>query len=227
MKKGGCGMLAKDLLYLFEMCLDAPYLSVEGGGSFCLIREGERLFVLFEKSNGLEDWENNLDFASQIHTDGEYVAPYSDMEDKWYCHGGFLRVWKSILPYIRGALLDLSFKEIITVGYSHGAALALLCHEYIWYNRRDLRGRIFSFAFGCPRVIHGKVPRERERWDSFYVIRNIDDLVTHLPPSILGFRHVGRLIEIGKRGKYSRVDAHRQENYLRELEILAQNEYIT
>ena len=220
-------MLASDLLYLFEMCLDAPYVSIEGGGSFWLVRDGERLFVLFEKSNGIEDWENNLDFASQIYSGGGAVAPYGDMKEKWHCHGGFLRVWKSILPYLEGVLLDLSFKEIITVGYSHGAALALLCHEYLWYNRHDLRGRMFSFAFGCPRVIRGSVPRERERWDAFYVVRNIDDLVTHLPPSILGFRHVGRFIEIGEKGKYSRIDAHRQENYVRELAALSQNSHIT
>ena len=49
------------------------------------------------------------------------------------------------------------------------------------------------------------------------VVRNIDDIVTHLPPKILGFTHVGKMLEIGKRGKYSSVDAHRPENIMREL----------
>ena len=220
-------MQADQLLYLFELCLDANYTNVENGGSFCLLPAGERLYVLFEKSNGLVDWENNFDFSAARHTEIDAVEPYREMDERWYCHGGFLRVWKSILPYIEGALLDLSFREIVCVGYSHGAALCLLCHEYLWYNRHDLRGSIFSFGFGCPRVIRGAVPGERERWSSFYVIRNLDDLVTHLPPSILGYRHVGKLIEIGKMGQFSRIDAHREENYLLSLRSLAQNDYIT
>ncbi len=224
-------MVAEELLWLFDLCLNAEYITVEEGGSFCLTAQGDRLFVLFEKSNGVVDWENNLDFSASPHTgsdaDIQAVAPYKNMGERWYCHGGFLRVWKSILPYIEGALLDLDFREVICVGYSHGAALSLLCHEYLWYNRHDLRGSVHSFGFGCPRVIYGSVPREKERWEGFYVIRNLDDLVTHLPPRILGYRHVGRLLEIGRRGRYSRLDAHRAENYILSLRELAQNGFIT
>jgi hypothetical protein len=127
-------------------------------------------------------------------------------------------VWKSILPYLEGYLLDLRYRHIICVGYSHGAAIALLCHEYIWYNRKDLIRGLEGYGFGCPRVIYGHAPREKERWNSFFVVRNLDDIVTHLPPAILGYRHVGKMINVGKWGKYSRIDAHKSENYLRELE---------
>ncbi len=198
-----------DLEKLFRACLDAKYFTVEDSGSFSLEPRSGTLFVFFEKSEGAEDWYNNLDFSAS--------AVAYNTESEWRCHSGFLRVWKSILPHIKGALLDLDFREIVTVGYSHGAALALLCHEYIWYNRPDLRGKIFTFAFGCPRVIYGRVDRERERWQGFYVIRNLDDIVTHLPPKIFGCRHMGKMLKIGKHGKYSRIDAHRAENYLREL----------
>ncbi len=201
------------LLSLFSSCLDAEYFTVDGGGSFSLQRDGERIFVFFEKSDGEKDWQNNLDFGAVEFKRREQVR----LGERWYCHGGFLRVWESILPYIEGALLDIGFREIVTVGYSHGAALALLCHEYIWHERPDIRGHIFGYGFGCPRVIYGRVPREHERWRDFYVIRNIDDIVTHMPPRLLGFRHVGSMIEIGKLGNYSRVDAHRAENYLKEL----------
>ncbi len=198
------------LLSLFKACLGADYYTVENAASFALEQEGERLYVFFEKSDGAEDWQNNLDFGAVEHArarEGE----------RWYCHGGFLRVFKSVLPYIKGALLDLNFREIIIVGYSHGAALALLCHEYIWHERPDIRGCVFGYGFGCPRVIRGHVSEEHERWRDFYVIRNIDDIVTHLPPRVFGFRHVGNMIDVGKPGNYSRVDAHRAENYLKEL----------
>jgi hypothetical protein len=206
---------------LFNMCLYANYTSVENAGSFALEEYGDTLYVLFEKSNGAEDWENNLDFGAVLHSDSgaEVLAAYSNMEKNWFCHGGFLRVWKSILPYLEGYLLDLRYRHIICVGYSHGAAIALLCHEYIWYNRKDLIRGLEGYGFGCPRVIYGHAPREKERWNSFFVVRNLDDIVTHLPPAILGYRHVGKMINVGKWGKYSRIDAHKSENYLRELEL--------
>ncbi len=196
------------------------------------MRDRDSLYVLFEKSNGVEDWENNLDFASVVHTSSKNnvrmaVAAYRDMEEEWYCHGGFLRVWKSVLPYIEGALLDLGVRRIYCVGYSHGAALALLCHEYLWYHRRDLHGSVFGFGFGCPRVIYGTVPRENERWADFYVIRNLDDTVTHLPPRILGYRHVGNLLEIGNRHNYSGIEAHMAENYILSLRREIENSRIT
>jgi len=196
---------------LFEACLNAEYRTVENAGSFAYLRDGDLLYLFFEKSNGGEDWYNNLSYhAVSVGREG----------DEWFCHEGFLRVWKSILPYIDRLVRSPSVRQIVCVGYSHGAALALLCHEYIWYNRPDLDGSLHSFGFGCPRVIYGRIAGEEERWRDFFVVRNLDDSITHLPPRIFGYRHVGRLVEIGERGKYSGIDAHRAESYLRELEML-------
>lgn len=202
-----------DYLYLkelFERCLNSEYEQVEDGGSFCVCEEGDHLYLLFEKSNGVEDWINNL----------SYGAVSAGEAGDWYCHEGFLRVWQSVLPYVERYVSDPQIKKITTVGYSHGAALAVLCHEYVWDKRRE-NAAIEGYGFGCPRVVFGFAPEEGERWRDFYVIRNIDDAVTHLPPRLLGYRHVGRLIEIGKRGRYSPVDAHREENYIIELENMS------
>lgn len=220
--------MIKDELYdLFSDCLEAEYINVGGGGSFFIESRGSALYIFFEKSNGLADWHSNLDFGAVLHSelneDTRAVTPYKRMDEEWYCHGGFLRVWRSVLPYIEWALLDLRFKRIVTVGYSHGAALALLCHEYLWFNRRDLRDNIEGYGFGCPRVIYGKVPRERERWKRFTVVRNYDDIVTHLPPRSFGFRHVGKLLTVGGIGRYTRIDAHRKESYLASLKELKKN----
>ena len=56
-----------------------------------------------------------------------------------------------------------------------------------------------------------------QRWERFTVIRNVDDIVTHVPPAIWGYSHVGSMIKIGEKGKYSPVDAHRPENIMAEL----------
>ena len=133
-------------------------------------------------------------------------------------HRGFLRAWESVLPFVDPALDESDIKRIVSVGYSHGAALALFCHEYAWYKREDLRASIEGYGFGAPRTVWGHLPRNLyKRWEGFTVIRNIDDLVTHLPPAAFGFRQVGRLLLIGEKNKYSAIDAHRAENIMAEL----------
>ena len=94
----------------------------------------------------------------------------------------------------------------------------MLCHEYVWFRRPDLRETLEGYGFGCPRVFWGLRTWElMRRWERFRVIRNVDDIVTHLPPVWLGYSHVGSLLEIGERGKYTAIDAHRPQNILAEL----------
>ena len=72
------------------------------------------------------------------------------------------------------------------------------------------------------RVLWGYCARcVAEKWKNFTVIRNRKDIVTHVPPALLGFRHVGRMLVIGKRSSYSAIDAHRPKNIRKELLHLA------
>lgn len=196
---------------LFSRCLSIRYTHAENSADYALEREGNTLYIYFQWSNGATDWLNNLDFPAK---------PYKRMgRVVWFAHRGFLRVWKSIEAHIAPVIADKSIKEITIIGYSHGAAIAVLCHEYVWFNRPDLRNRLCGYGFGCPRVFWGLHTKNlNRRWKNFTVIRNTDDIVTHLPPVLFGFSHVGSMIKIGEKKKYSRVDAHRPENILAELE---------
>lgn len=191
---------------LFRRCLSIDYIHIKGGGSYAYERIGRSLYLYFEGSNGALDWKNNLDFP---------IKAYKGL----FVHRGFLRVWKSLIPYIEKLISDTSLDKIIITGYSHGGALACLCCEHAWYNRQDLRRSIEAYGFGSPRVMWGILGNNRHRWDNFYVIRNINDIVTHLPPALFGYRHVGTLIKVGERKNYSMIDAHRQENILKELSL--------
>lgn len=199
------------LSQLFRSCLGADYTEVEDGGSFATVRDGDLLYLFFEKSNGGEDWKNNL----------SYRAADCECEGDFFCHEGFLRVWRSVFPYIERVILSPSVRRIVVVGYSHGAALALLCHSYVYSARADIREECESFGFGCPRVVWGKVSDAAERWKNFYRVSVAGDIVTGLPPKLFGYRHVGEAITVGRSGKYSRVDAHRPEIYLLELDAAA------
>lgn len=179
------------LSWLFDKCVNADkqYIHVEEDGSYLLQREGDVLFLLLQKSNGDKDWKNNFDFPAK---------PYKDMPITWKAHRGFVRVWKAIEPYVEEAVKDPTVKSIITIGYSHGAALAALAQEYVWFNRPDIRDDCYSFAFEPPRVFCGcRIPDGlKERWANHLVVRTANDLVTHVPPALFGYKHVGTMLHL-------------------------------
>ena len=124
---------------------------------------------------------------------------------------GFLKVWKSIEPHLKSHIMNLDVREIEIVGYSHGAAIALLCYEYCKYNRPDCA--IEGAGFGAPRVFWGRVPDVvRERCKSFKVVRCGRDIVTHVPPAIFGFKHISEVVEVGE--SVGLVADHYAEMYL-------------
>lgn len=203
-----------DLLNLYQKILNEKYIQLkEETASYAYKQEGNLLYLFFEWSNGATDWKNNFNFPAK---------PYGDMPNRWYAHRGFLKVWKVIEDKLAAIIHDKQINEIIIAGYSHGAALALLCHEYCMFNRTDIKNKIRGYGFGCPRVVFGFLRKSvKKRFTGFFVIRNKKDIVTHLPPALLLFRHVGNLITIGS-GEWNCIDAHRPENYIESLQKIQQ-----
>ncbi len=201
-----------ELLQYFKACLEAEYIHGENSASWAVEDHGKECRILFEKSNGLTDWLNNLQF---------HAVPYKEMNPVWQCHGGFLKVWNSIKPHLAQPVQKAvrEGRRITVIGYSHGAAVAVLCHEWIFYHFPSARPSLTGFGFGCPRVLYGcATPALAQRWQNFYVVRNLDDAVTHLPPRVMGYCHVGNLITVGNDGTYSPFEAHAPESYLKELQ---------
>ena len=178
----------KALLY-FNKCLTVEYTHTNKEASFAVERDGARAVIYFEASNGEIDWKHNFRFASR---------PYSLTGEKYRCHRGFLSVFLSALPYLEKTVRDKSIKEITVVGYSHGAALALLCYDYIASKREDLSGSLFGYGFGTPRVFKNGISRKaKARFRDFTYITNRGDIVTHLPFRLFGYRHVKKQQKIG------------------------------
>ena len=190
---------------LFSRCLNIEYTNVQNDVSYATEIIEDELYIYFEGSNGCIDWKNNLDFPVRCNGFRCY-------------HRGFLRAWYSVKDYLTEHLQNPKYKKIHIIGFSHGAGLAVLCYELAYKMRPDISCSIFGYGFGCPRVLWGPFRKGAKRiWQGFLVIRNIDDIVTHLPFALLGYFHVGKMLKIGEHGKYSRVDAHRPENILYEL----------
>lgn len=204
----------KDLL---KRCLKAQYISTAKNGNYAIDVEGDTLYLLFQWSKGFWDWVHNFLFPAR---------PYKRMSCLWFCHRGFLKVWKAMRDEIEAYVKELlsnnpDVKKIVCVGYSHGGALALFATEdmeFLFGKSYEVSG----YGFGAPRVIWGFVPKAvKNRLRAFQVIRNVPDIVTHLPPVLLGFRHVARPLKIGERGKYSAIEAHYNSAYIAELNEIA------
>ena len=198
------------LFSLFLQCLTIPYKQIGKSSNYATRRENGVLYIFFEYSKGFNDWRINFNFPAKAYKRmGKTI---------WFAHRGFLKAWQEIEPMLKNEILDKTVKKIIITGYSHGAAIAILCYEYVWFNRPDLRTEIEGYGFGCPRVFWGfKYKAVKCRWERFTVIRNINDIFTHLPPAIFGFSHVGTLFKIGKKHKYTQLQAHNSNNILQEL----------
>lgn len=185
------------------------YIHCENGGDYYVERVDNTLKIFFECSDGKEDWLNNFRFFAIPW------KPYKEMKQTWLCHRGFLKVWKSIKPHIEADISNPEIQRIEIVGYSHGAAIAVLCHEYCVFNRPDCE--VEGVGFGCPRVFWGIVSRSvKERFKNFKVVRNGNDIVTHVPPVIFGFRHISEVVKIG-RTSGNIVKDHYGSEYLKNL----------
>lgn len=197
---------------LYTMILDAKYTDYGNDVNMCFkeSKDKETLIILFEESNGKLDWKHNFMFKKR---------PYKDMAMPYKVHSGFLKCWKQVEDIVIAKISNTAHKKIIIGGYSHGAALAVLCHECCWYNRPDIREKIMGYGFGCPRVYGSfKIkPSLIERWNNFFVIRNHNDIVTHVPPRIFGYTHVGKILQIGIGSTTNFVDSHRPSSYLKSL----------
>lgn len=196
---------------LFETCAyNVTYESTGNNVNYAFVEDGETLYIYFQGSSSISDWLRNFWF---------FKRPYKEMKIPYYVHGGFLSAWKEVedivirkITEMRSSAIirtwyndtdfidrvDYKFKKIIIVGYSHGGALSGLCHECVWYNRPDIRDNIFGFGFESPRFYCGlSVKKElRERWSNYTVIRNHNDIVTHCPPKVFCFAHVGTLLHL-------------------------------
>ncbi len=198
---------------LFQKCISVDYIHISESADYFIEEKDGILYIYLQSSNGVEDWINNFDFPP---------VPYKKIGGRLcFCHKGFLRVWRAVMPRIEPLISDSGIRGVITVGYSHGGAVAALCHEYVITARPDLIENCSGFGFGAPRVLWGRRRAAiTDKWRRFTVLKNIDDIVTHLPPRAFGFFHPGPIAEYGEKGKYSPVDAHRPENILAELEKL-------
>jgi predicted lipase len=146
-------------------------------------------YIILLGSNEMKDWiKNFLYFKKRI--------PYEGTNPKIKVHGGFMDMYLKVREEV---LLEAEFssKPLIVMGHSLGSALATLASLDIEYNTKIKPDVLFT---GTPRVgnkyfvksFNNRLPC------TIRVVRG-NDIVSHVPPRIFGFDHVGKLKKIGNK----------------------------
>lgn len=163
----------------------------------------DKIVIAFRGTTDLDDWINNFAFV--------------DLGDK-SIHFGFYDSWRKIQPLLKKELVNFSFeKPIYITGHSRGAALSLLCAEWL----KLTKTHVFAFCFGCPRV-------GNHLFANRYNALNIDtlrvtygyDMVTNLPTESMGYVHVGREVKIKVpfwHRWFNKIKDHRAVNYRKSI----------
>jgi hypothetical protein len=171
--------------HLFDQCLGGPWKTAGIDTQYKIIEGENEITLAFEGSSSFQDWRDNFAIP---------VRPYRAMPIGWLAHGGFVRAWKRAEDQISSELRAvIQSRRLRITGYSHGSALAILAHEYFTFHGF----RPETIAFASPRVLWLPPKRIKERFKKLTLVMCRGDIVTHLPPQLLGYRSIGNTIRIG------------------------------
>lgn len=187
------------------------YIQNEKTDTECYVRrKGNDIIIAFRGTDSNINWFLNFCFAKK-------VIPYGNSKSEIRVHEGFLEEYMSVRKAIRSFIPDGTCRIRVT-GHSLGAALAVLCAVDIQYNFPDKD--VEAILFGCPRVGNAAFSKSYDK-RVFKTLRvsNGNDIVTKVPPSFFGYRHVGTDIQIGKiRLPFVfSLEEHRTKNYYKNL----------
>jgi hypothetical protein len=113
-------------------------------------------------------------------------------------------VWPKLEALVAGSTINNP--HVIVIGHSLGGALATLTARHM---ETDLRGTVrVVYTFGMPRPADAQfaVGYMGMLGDRTYRLVCGDDVVPTVPPSVLGFRHVGRYLHCDHGDKFDARD---------------------
>ncbi len=170
-------------------CSKLIVIENEATDAECFVRIGENIVIIaFRGTDSNINRFYNLCFAKK-------VIPYDNYDTDIRVHSGFLATYKSVRSRILPLIPEEAEKVVVT-GHSLGAALSVLCAVDVQYNFKSKD--VEAYLFGCPRVGNKAFAKSYDK-RVFKTMRvsNGNDVVTKIPPKILGFHHVGIDIHTG------------------------------
>lgn len=184
------------------------FLDIEGA----IFRDGSTTaYIVFRCTDSTENWFTNFVFVKKS-------LAYGNKASKVRLHLGFFLDYTGYARgFIHSWLKDHpEVKGVVVAGHSLGGALATLCAVDLQYNFGDrLVGEdaVECITFGSPRVGNKAfVESFNKRVPLTLRYRYANDIVTHLPPVLFGFKHVAATLQLGKPG-WPSAKAHELANY--------------
>jgi triacylglycerol lipase len=118
-------------------------------------------------------------------------------------HRGFDKAFDAVSAQVTEALAERGADPLFITGHSMGAALAVIAADHC-LSGKNVRATAV-YAFGMPRVGDEDfaVRYNETLGATTYRLVHGDDIVATVPPSRLGFRHVGRLIRCARGGHFA------------------------
>lgn len=169
---------------LFLECLVGPWATKGDDVQYKIDLDKRHATVYFQFTESVKDWLDNFDAK---------IVPYRGAN--WKAHKGFIRKYKSIADELMATLSQ--YESVTFVGYSQGAALAILAHEDYFYRFGKYP---VTYAFACPRVVSWQSGNIWSRWAFCNIINHRRDLVGHVPLVIMGYRHPVKVSYFGNAG---------------------------
>jgi len=118
-------------------------------------------------------------------------------------HRGFDKAFEAVSAQVAEALVERGAEPLLITGHSMGAALAVIAADHC-LSESNVRATAV-YAFGMPRI--GDEDFAARYNDTLgattYRLVHGDDIVATVPPSRLGFRHVGRLIRCARGSRFA------------------------
>lgn len=148
------------------------------------------ILIAFRGTDSYRDMMSNLQFFKKTicHMPGG---------GKIRIHSGFLKSYKEAKIFDKIAkYITVKTKRIEITGHSYGGALALICAADLVHRFPDIDYEVV--VFGAPRTGNKAFAKFfDEHLPETTRIENGNDIITKLPPPVLGYRHVGKTYRIG------------------------------
>jgi predicted lipase len=167
-------------------------------------KKSKTLYIVFRGSDSNANWFYNFLFFPKR------IKPYENKSTKITVHYGF---YLSYTTKAREFIHKIAVKEknIVVLGYSLGGAMAMLCAVDLQYN---FKCNVECYTFGSPRVGNKYFMESyNKRVPSTCNFKNGNDIVTHLPPLLFGFKTTGKLIQLGEKKFFPSGKDHQLEKY--------------
>lgn len=188
-------------------------------GNLVFINDEKLEFYIYKRENVLWIIFRGTDSVTDFKTDMFFVKK-SIHQKNIRLHSGFLNSYLLYREFILKHINE-EIDEINITGHSYGGAVAVICSiDIVNENPQKM---VETIVFGCPKVgnrAFSKIYNEMHR--KTICVANGNDPIASLPPSIFGFRKVGKQFFIGKMRIpfYYSFKNHAMNSYLSELDCV-------